>query len=146
MKRFMFLLMLACGGCSSTGVTHPPDRDLGSIRSVYLVLQDEPGSSKYYQYPRNELDKMMEDDLAARGFKISAGDENGAPAGVQAVVSYDYNWNWDMSRYLEYFRIEFRDPMSRAVIAEAESRRMTWARQDAADEVRDTLDHLIPAR
>lgn len=131
MKIVASLVFVLLCGCATTAVTRAPDRDLSRLKRIYLVWSDD-----------TSLNRLIEDNLAARGYVVGAGAENAAPAGIQAIVTYNYNRHWDMALYLEYLEIEFRDPATKAIIVRAEAHHTTFERQTDSDEVAETVGKL----
>src|SRR5689334_9521008 len=100
----LVVLLALSSGCAVNRATASlaADTEIGKIKSFYVVKvpSDERG-----------IDKLISDNLQKRGFRVTGGAQPPkAPAGVDAVVTYNDKWMWDMTMYMLELTIHLRDP------------------------------------
>ena len=80
-----------------------------------------------------QINSMIANRLKRAGFEATAGmDVSDAPADVDAIVTYEDHWQWDMSNYLIVLRIDFRDPKTQELLASGQSYRTSLDRKPPA--------------
>lgn len=111
-----------------------PGADLSTVKSVYVVRLASDG--------RN-VNRMIADALVARGLSATTGDSLKAPDGVDAVITYQDKWMWDITMYMIQLDIQFRKPVSEIPIATGSSMRTSLARKSAEEMVKEVLDQIF---
>ena len=111
-----------------------PGADLSTVKSVYVVRLASDG--------RN-VNRMIADALVARGLSATTGDSHKAPDGVDAVITYQDKWMWDITMYMIQLDIQFRKPVSEIPIATGSSMRTSLARKSAEGMVKEVLDQIF---
>ena len=95
--------------------------DLGARHRIYVVRHAKD---------QRQIDSMIASRLKRAGFGATSGmGMAGAPAGVDAIVSYEDHWQWDMSNYLIALRIDFRNPETQELLASGQSYRTSLDRK-----------------
>lgn len=135
--RTLFLLATISfiAACASKHSTRAPDADLGALHSFYV-----------HKLPAddNGIDKMISDRLEAMGYKSSYGTADSPPTEVDAVVTYEDKWMWDITMYLIRLSVQVRESKSDgAILASAESYRPSLERKSPQDMVAEVLDELF---
>ena len=111
-----------------------PGADLSTVKSVYVVRLSTDG--------RN-VNRLIADALVARGFSATTGDSSKAPDGVDAVITYQDKWMWDITMYMIQLDIQFRKPVSEIPLATGSSMRTSLTRKSPEDMVREVLDQIF---
>jgi hypothetical protein len=142
MKRILFLLacvgVLFCSGCASTSGTVAPNIDLNRIKSVYVQHLPADGRG---------VDRIIADQLNLMGYKASTGTRDPA-AQIDAVLTYQDKWMWDITMYMIELNVQLRDPKTETALATARSYRPSLQRKsppEMAKEVLETLFKKTPA-
>jgi len=112
--------------------------DLTARQRIYVVNQPKD---------KRLISSMIADRLLREGFEATAGmDVGSAPAGVDAIVTYEDHWQWDMSNYLIVLRIDFRDPATHELLASGQSYRTSFARKSPASMVDEIITAMFDGR
>lgn len=111
-----------------------PGNDLSVIKKFYVVHL--PADSR-------GVEKLIANELAARGFEVTSGEAINAPADVDAIVTYKDKWMWDIKMYMLQLDIEFRKPVSETPIASGSSMRTSLARKSPENMVKEVLDQIF---
>ena len=108
--------------------------DLGGRHRMYVVRDPED---------QRQIDSMIASRLKRAGFEATAGTGmSSAPLGVDAIVSYEDDWQWDMSNYLIVLGIDFREPKTQELLASGQSYRTSLDRKSPefmVDEIITTM-------
>ena len=125
MKRSILLLcVLLCiilTGCSTNLTANlAPGASFNELGKTYVVR---------FEPDERQLHQKIADQLSLLGYPASAGEERNIPADVDTLVTYQDNWQWDMSNYMIRIQIQFRDGKTRELIVSGESYRTSLARR-----------------
>jgi len=132
----LLLVMLAMvSGCASnqTGAVMP-GADIGSIKKYYVVHL--PADSR-------GVNKLIADDLVARGYEATTGEAVNVPADAQALVTYQDKWMWDITMYMIKLEVQFRKPQSDMPLATGTSLRTSLVRKSSAEMVKEVLNQIF---
>jgi hypothetical protein len=93
--------LLAFSGCTSLKRSVPADRDLSTIREVFVVtnLNDN-----------HRLAPQLVLALQSCGLRATHGPLTLLPATTDAVLHYDDRWSWDFGEHMTYLRLNLHDP------------------------------------
>ncbi len=112
--------------------------DIQARHRIYVVHQPKD---------KLQINSMIANRLKRAGFEATAGmDASGAPAEVDAIVSYEDHWMWDMSNYLLVLRIDFRDPKTQELLASGQSYRTSLDRKPPAFMVDEIITAMFAGR
>lgn len=122
-------------GCSSVQKgTVLPGNDLSTIKKVYVVHLANDG--------RN-VNRLIADELVSRGITATTGEAGQVPADVDAVITYQDKWMWDMTMYMIQLDIQFRKPVCEVPMATGSSMRTSLARKSPENMVKEVLDQIF---
>jgi hypothetical protein len=111
-----------------------PDADLSKLHSFYV--QKLPADDR-------GIDKLISDRLNAMGDKSTYGTAENPPTEVDAIVTYEDKWMWDITMYMIRLTVQVRDPKTRSVMASAESYRPSLERKSPEAMVAEVLDEMF---
>jgi hypothetical protein len=140
MKRVMKLaaaaIVLAAmtTGCAVNKATAnvDPSARLDAVKVVHV---------KPYDKDEHGTDKLIADNLKARGYQVSVGDE---PTGsVDAMVTYVDKWFWDITMYMLELTIQIRDPKTDYPLATGYSMHTSLTRLAPPAMVDEVLGNII---
>ena len=77
------------------------------------------------------------------GFESTSGSESQRPEKIDALVSYDDRWFWDMTNYMIELNLIIRDPKTHYPLAEGESIRTSLARVNPKDMSKEILESIF---
>ena len=138
MKRItrvgVWLAVLLLTACATAKTVRAPDADLGKLKSFYVVRMpdDERG-----------IEKLIATRLVTLGFKSTSGDAPTPPAPVDAIVTYNDRWMWDITMYMIKLDVQIHDGNSGAVIARAQAMRPSLQRKSPEGMVQEVLAEIF---
>ena len=142
MKALIRLLIIgvaiSLAGCAinrATG-TFDPGEDIVSSDVIYV---------ERFNPDNRELHKIIADNLSTRGYKVTFGEEGGAPDDATIIVTYVDKWMWDITMYLIEMTITFRDPESGAAIGSGNSYHTSLSRLSPEQMVDEVLTNIFAA-
>lgn len=103
-----FTVLLVASACATVSTSVAPNINLGAIKTFYIV-QNADDSRGVYQSIQHQMSNL--------GRQVSSGAEFSRPKDVDAVVTYNTRWNWDLWWYLSDLVIEVRDPKTNVLLA-----------------------------
>jgi hypothetical protein len=143
MKNTAVVAMLACviglfSGCvTQLNSDVAPDANLAAIKTIYVVrlAQDERG-----------VDRMIADRLNLMGKQATSGEAGKAPADVDAIVTYQDKWMWDITMYMIELNVQVRKPKSEFAIASGHSMRTSLVRKSPPEMVAEVLGDIFKTK
>ncbi len=140
MKSIISSLLLLCslvflGGCASNqkGAVMP-GTDFSTLKKYYVV---------HLPADTRGVNQMIADELNSRGFSTTTGEAVNVPADVDAVVTYQDKWMWDITMYMIQLDIQFRKPVTDIPMATGSSMRTSLVRKSPANMIKEVLDQIF---
>ncbi len=139
MRRFLaplFALALSgLTGCMSTQkATIAPGTDLSAIKTYYVV---------HLPKDTRQINRLICDNLSLRGCHATTGEEGAVPADVDAVVTYQDKWMWDITMYMIQLDIQIRKPVSQVALANGQVMHTSLVRRSPPEMVKEVLDQIF---
>jgi hypothetical protein len=137
-KQLFVLLGLALGlflsGCASMSSQKAPNTDLSTLKSFYVVqlAADERG-----------IDKVIAGQLIAMGFTATNGKADQTPQNVDAIITYQDRWMWDLSMYMMELNIQVRAPKTQMTLASGKSFRPSLQRRSPEEMAKEVLTSIF---
>jgi hypothetical protein len=133
----LWLLVAALGvlaGCATQNVSHAPGTDLGTMKTFYVqkLPTDQRG-----------IEQLFVKQLSAWGYTATAGTADKPAAPVDAIITYQDRWAWDITMYMIRLNIQVRDGKSSDIMASAESMRPSLERLDPPEMVKEVLQAAL---
>ena len=124
------LLVLVLTGCATNKASHAPDADLHKLKTFYVARlpADENG-----------VEKLIAKRLNVLGYQCTSGDAQTSPSPVDAVVTYQDRWMWDITMYMIKLDIQIHDGATGAILANGEVVRPSLQRKSPEGMVEETL-------
>ena len=129
-------MILLLSGCAIVDLRSSklPDANISGLKSFYVVANDvDPGKTH----------EEIRDAFIDMGFKAISGPKSEMPENIDAVVSYDDRWFWDMTNYMIELNLIIREPKTGYPMAEGESIRTSLARKNPKDMAKEILDSIF---
>jgi hypothetical protein len=114
-----------------------PGTDLKSIKKIYVVRLDAD---------HRGVEKLIADRLGVMGFEATSGEKSAVPADVDAVVTYQDKWMWDITMYMIELNVQVRRPKTDVTIASGHVLRTSLARKSPADMVAEVLGDIFKGK
>ena len=121
-------------GCATASSTQSPGVDLGKIKTVYVVklAADERG-----------VNRVIADQLNLLGYQATTGLEPDMPQSVDATITYQDRWMWDITMYMLRLNIQVRDSKTGSILAEGESYRPSLQRKSPDGMAKEVLESIF---
>ena len=141
MKRVICFIQAAfalviISGCVNTELIADidPTADLSTLQSFYVA-----------RFPSDDrgIETMIAAELTSMGKSAKSGHEPKPPAPVDAVVTYEDKWMWDLTMYMLELSIDLRDTETNYKFANARSYRTSLARKSPEEMVKEVLGKLF---
>lgn len=130
------VLTLFLSGCAIVDLrsSRLPDTDISELKTFYVIANDEdPG----------KVHQSVSDAIVELGFESSSGPKSQTPDNIDALVSYDDRWFWDITNYMIELNLIIRDPKTYYPLAEGESIRTSLARLSPKDMSKEILESIF---
>ena len=138
MVRLIFILGLIVNlvGCVNTSLSADvdPSADLSTLNSFFVIRQpkDERG-----------IERLIAEELEKLGRGVGYGEELQARNTVDAVITYQDRWMWDITMYMIELRIQVREPATDYIIASGEVYRSSLARKSPEEMVQSVIREIF---
>ena len=111
-----------------------PGANLADLKSFYV--QRLPADTR-------GIEKIIADRLNMMGYKASSGDADKPQGDVDAIVTYQDKWMWDITMYMIKLDIQIRDGKSGLILATGESMRPSLERKSPEGMVEEVLMNTL---
>lgn len=132
------LILALTTGCVNTELMADidPSADLMGLDTFYVAKfgPDERG-----------IEALIAAELNAMGKTATSGANPKSPTPVDAVVTYQDKWMWDMTMYMLELSIDLRDPETNYKFATGRSYRTSLARRKPEEMVAEVLGEIFGA-
>ncbi len=135
--RFFGLVvtLVLISGCATSLVSDiDPQADLSALQRFYVV--ELPSDKRGVQ-------NLIVDELRAMGKEAESGVEAKAPMPVDAVITYEDKWMWDITMYMLELRVGIRNPETNYKFASGHSFRTSMARKPPEEMVKEVLGEIF---
>lgn len=145
LRKFAPVLLVIClsltHGCAVNRATAKlaPGKDLNNVKSFYIIEeQDDKGTGNVY--------KLIEANLAKRGYTVSAGPDRKAPDRYDVTLTYVERWAWDIVTYMAELTITFTDSTTHLTLARGHSFHTSLTRKSPEEMVDEVLTNIFSAK
>lgn len=143
MSKYLASLLLALVALLSSGCMTKlkselaPGADLSAVKKIHVVHLPADG---------RRIDRLIADRLNLMGRQATYGEKADAPADVQALLTYQDKWMWDITMYMIELNVQVRKPGSEIAIATGHSMRTSLARKSPPEMVEEVLNDVFKPR
>lgn len=137
-KLLLVMSGAVLGGCAINRDTanFDPNKDVVTT-DVFYVERFEPD--------KRNLNQIIADKISIRGYTVTTGEADQAPASATVLVTYIDKWQWDLTMYLIELTVTFRDPASGAAIASGNSYHTSLTRLSPEEMIDEVLTNIFEA-
>ncbi|MDH4187613.1 MAG: hypothetical protein OEV08_11490, partial [Nitrospira sp.] len=114
----VILMLAACA--SNLESKKIPGADLSSLKSVYVQKLAADGRG---------IDLLIANQLTRMGFIAANGASDLPPSPVDAIVTYQDKWMWDITMYMLQLSVQIRDGQTRMVLATGQAMHTSLVRK-----------------
>ncbi len=133
----MLILALMVSGCATMSSSRAPGVDLTKIATMYVVKLPADGRG---------INSVIADQLNLLGYRASTGPEAEKPQDVDAIVTYQDRWMWDLTMYMLRLNVQIRDPKTGDAWAEGESYRPSLQRKSSNEMAKEVLESILQGK
>ncbi len=135
-KSALLLLGTMLVGCASQHVKaeHAPGTNLNDLSTFYV---------RRFPPDTRGVELVISDELNAMGFTSTSGSGQEPPRPVDAIVTYEDHWMWDITMYMIQIDIEFRNPETEAILASGQSYHTSLVRAPKEKMVKEALYEMF---
>lgn len=130
------LALISVAGCVNTELAADvdPSADLTGLETFYVAK---------FNPDERSIETMIAAQLNAMGKTATSGINPKPPSPVDAVVTYQDKWMWDITMYMIELTIELRDPETNYKFASGRSYRTSLARRSPEEMVAEVLGEIF---
>lgn len=127
-------IALGFSSCASVSAQRTPTADLAKIKHIHVVhlAADSRG-----------IDRVLADQLNLLGYQATAGEASAAPAEVDALLTYQDKWMWDITMYMIELNVQLRARDTQMVLASAKCYRPSLQRKSPDGMAKEVLQSLL---
>lgn len=131
---FALAATMLVAACANMKADKAPGADLSRLHSYYVqkLSADTRG-----------VEKLISDRLNTMGYQSTWGVVETPPQPVDAIVTYQDKWMWDITMYMLRLDIQVRDGASRNILASAQSYRPSLQRKSPDGMVEEVLNQIF---
>jgi len=138
-RQFVILLLpVIIVACATALQTEPIPAELRDSSLRYFV--ENHGNDK------RGLDRLIAQQIHSHGIETKSGFSDARPEEFDVLVIYEDRWQWDMSNYLIFLRIDFRDPETNVLLATGSSYQSSGARKPEGEVVAQIIAGMFASR
>lgn len=128
-------IVILLNGCATNlDSTIAPGTDLSEIKTVFVQKLPADGRG---------VEKLIAEELIRMGYEASYGSELPEGIAVDALVTYQDKWMWDITMYMIELRVQVLNPDTRFVLASGHSYRTSLARKSPPEMVKEVLGEIF---
>jgi hypothetical protein len=135
MLAFLVPVVLIFAACASNlEAKKMPGADLSPLKTVYVqkLAADERG-----------IDLLIANQLTRMGFIAANGASETSSSPVDAIVTYQDKWMWDITMYMLQLSVQIRDGQTRMVLATGQAMHTSLVRESPEEMVREVLAEIF---
>lgn len=117
-------------GCATSNGARAPDADLHKLKTFYVVRLPEDGRG---------IEKLIAKRLVTLGYQCTSGDAPKPASPVDAIVTYQDRWMWDITMYMIKLDVQLHDGATGAILANGEVMRPSLQRKSPEGMVEEAL-------
>jgi hypothetical protein len=137
LARIAVLLVVTAplfSGCAynKATATADPSADLGAIKVVHVVKTPDDD---------HDVNTLIAADLRSRGYSVTTSIDTDRQ--VDALVTYQDKWIWDITMYMLELTITVRDPKTDYPLASGNSMHTSLTRKSPTEMVAEVIDSIL---
>jgi hypothetical protein len=123
-------------GCSKVVLKSDadPNADLSSLETFYV---------RNFQPDKRGLERIIASELQDLGYQATSGIAQEPPTPVDAIVTYQDRWMWDITMYMLEINIQFHQPDTGYVFASGNSYRTSLVRESPEYMIEAVLREML---
>lgn len=128
-------VLLLCAACvSNLEAKRVPGTDLAQLKTFYVQKLPADGRG---------VEQLIVDRLNLMGFRASHGANEPPATAVDAIVTYQDKWMWDITMYMIQLDVQIRDPQTKMLLVTGQTMRSSLIRKTPEGMVEEVLTELF---
>lgn len=123
-----------CGCATQLKADISPGTKLSDVKKLYVVKLPADGRG---------VDRMIADRLNVMGMKATSGEKSAVPDDVDAIVTYQDRWMWDITMYMLELNVQLRQPKTEMVMAAGHTLRTSLVRKSPPELIEEVLNEIF---
>jgi len=111
-----------------------PGADLSKVKKIYVIHLEPDGRG---------VNRVIADQLNLMGYHATTGEANAVPEGIDATLTYQDKWMWDITMYMIQLSVQLREPKTDIMLASAKSYRPSLQRKSPEGMAEEVLNQLL---
>jgi len=130
----LLIITILASGCAVNHATATidPKANLANIKSIHVTKFAPDGRG---------INTLIANKLKQIGYQVTSGVET--PEGVDAIVTYEDKWMWDLSMYMIELTIKIRDPENNFPLAVGNSYHTSLTRKTPEEMVNEVISSIF---
>jgi len=130
------VVLAALQGCATSreSASVSPDIDLSRLKTFHVVRFAPDGRG---------IDRVIAAELRKLGFQASTGADDAAPKKVDAIVTYQDKWQWDLTMYMIELSVFVREPGTDDLLAVGKSFHTSLNRKTPEEMAAEVLANIF---
>lgn len=133
-RTALLLPLLLLAACATETSSRAPDAHLSRLKTFYVARL--PADHRGIQ-------KLISARLRQLGYQSTWGDARTPASPVDAIVTYQDRWMWDITMYMIRLDVQVRDSKTGAILAYGEVMRPSLQRKSPEGMVEQTLGEIF---
>jgi len=127
---FFSVMTTGCVNMAQSKVN--PSTNLSNLKTMYV---------QHYESDNSGVNEEIAQHLRAKGVVVTTG-SGAPPAGIDALVTYEDHWRWDITMYMLKLNVTIRDPHTEYVLASGDSLHSSLTRKSQTEMVTEVIDNI----
>lgn len=129
------VLLMSLQGCAINreSASVAADTDITKLKTIHVVRSEQDDRAVYI---------TIAEQLRQLGYAVSTGSASPIPPNTDAALSYQAQWQWDITMYLLDLRVTLRNPSTDALLGTAASYHTSMTRKSTEEMVSEVLSNL----
>ena len=134
-KLFMAIAFISAitSGCVNMAQSKVnPTTNLSALKTMYV---------QHYESDNSGVNEEIAQHLRDKGVVVTTGSGE-PPSGIDALVTYEDHWRWDITMYLLQLKITIRNPNTEYVLASGVSLHTSLSRKSQTEMVTEVINNI----
>jgi len=127
---FISLMTSGCVNVAQSKVN--PTTQLSALKTMYV---------QHYESDNSGVNEEIAEHLRSKGVVVTTG-AGTPPPGIDALVTYEDHWRWDITMYMLKLNVTIRDPNTEYVLASGDSLHTSLTRKSQTEMVTEVIDNI----
>ncbi len=142
-KRLLGITIVLAVTWTQNACVHESARQISPSSSSAKIAAMRNFYVRQHARDDHNLAADISGELQKSGLRASVGTAKSAPRPVDAVVTYEDRWMWDITMYMWSLDVQLREPGSDVVLATSKTVRSSLVRRSQKEMVQETVAKIF---